>query len=299
MVGTEDVDKYINFMLFHDDLGLAKFISERHLFSSSNRAKEAGKQDPHTVLTPNSQLCHPNSTPASQVQPPGQRNLQAHARLNRAAGFRLRLGLLLLILLQLLLLLLVLLLILSLQVLDLLVRLGDRFEEALKAGLLAGLEVLGQPCGAGPHAVLAEALLRHEELHQPVDVRGIPFELAVWVVGRPHIGVEEEVARVGVGPVFGEHQLGFPSLDGLDDLLQRAVFADQLQGRMWADFWNRVEVVAAQEDAEVGKLHLLITFGEKLGVTYLFAVHVKATQDFVEEDFLDGFFTLLTECKVP
>jgi hypothetical protein len=34
-------------------------------------------------------------------------------------------------------------------------------------------------------------------------------------------------------------------------------------------------------------------------VIYLFAIHVKAAEDLVEEDFLDRFFPLLAERKVP
>ena len=119
---------------------------------------------------------------------------------------RLRLGLLLRLLLELDFLLVLLLagLVLALQALHLLVRLLHRLEKPLEAGLLRRLQVLGQPRGRGAHAVFAEAFFRHEERHQPFHVRRFPFEITFRVVRGSHVGVEEELSRVFVGPVRGD-----------------------------------------------------------------------------------------------
>lgn len=147
--------------------------------------------------------------------------------LSRPPGFRLRLRLLLLLLLHPLLLLLVALLILALQRLQLLRRLRHWLEEALEPRLLARLQVLGEPRRARPHAVLAEPLLRDEELHEALDVRRFPLEVALWVRGGPHVRVEEELARVGEWPVVRQHVFAFAGLDGFDELFERAVLADE------------------------------------------------------------------------
>ncbi len=74
------------------------------------------------------------------------------------------------------------------------------------------------------------------------------------MVGWPNIWVEEELARVNVWPVFRDGELGFAGFDSLDEFFERAIFADQFEGGGGADFGDRVEVVAAEEDAEVNEL---------------------------------------------
>lgn len=58
------------------------------------------------------------------------------------------------------------------------------------------------------------------------DVRGFPFEVAVCVVGRSNIRVEEELAGVDVGPVFWDLELGLSCLDSFDKFLKGAVFTN-------------------------------------------------------------------------
>ena len=67
--------------------------------------------------------------------------------------------------------------------------------------------------------------------------------------------MEEELARVFVGPVFGELEALFGVLlDGFDDFFEGFVFADEFEGCCGADFGDGVEVVAAEENAKVDKL---------------------------------------------
>ena len=81
------------------------------------------------------------------------------------------------------------------------------------------------------------------------------MEIARRVVGRADVGVEEEVARVLVGPVGREGvfvlRVGF---DMGDYAFEGAVVADQLEGGVRADFGDRIEVVAAEKYAEVDEL---------------------------------------------
>lgn len=64
-------------------------------------------------------------------------------------------------------------------------------------------------------------------MDKTVDVGSFPLELAVWVVGRSNVGVEEEFASVGVGPVFRKCVFGFlVVLDPFDEVFECAVFAN-------------------------------------------------------------------------
>lgn len=69
------------------------------------------------------------------------------------------------------------------------------------------------------------------------------------------VGGEEEVACVLEWPVLWDlvFALGVV-LDECDDLLQRSVVTDQFQRCAGSDFRDRVEIVAAEEDAEVDEL---------------------------------------------
>lgn len=76
------------------------------------------------------------------------------------------------------------------------------------------------------------------------------------MVGGADVGVYEEVAGVFEGPVFGEGVLlalgvGF---DPFDDAFKGFVFTDEAEGGPGADLWDGVDVVAAEEDAEVYEL---------------------------------------------
>lgn len=167
--------------------------------------------------------------------------------LSGTARLRLALGLLLLLLLDLLLLRLVLLVELALVCLPLLLRLGQDFEESLEPRLLGALEVLLEARGAGSDSILGEALLGNQEFHQAVEIGLVPLEIALGVVRLPDIGREEQVPCVFEWPVFGDRVffLGV-ILHGLDDFLESAMLTNQLQGRIWPNLGNRVEVVAAE-----------------------------------------------------
>ena len=144
---------------------------------------------------------------------------------------------------------------LAFAALHLLRRRLDRFEKPLEAGLLGRFEILAEAGGRAAHAVFAEALFRHEEGDEAVDVGRGPFEVAVRVVRRAHVRVEEELSRVAVGPVGGDGVALFRvGGDVRDDVFERAVVADQFESRLGADFGDRVDVVAAEKDAEVDEL---------------------------------------------
>ena len=48
------------------------------------------------------------------------------------------------------------------------------------------------------------------------------------MVGGPDIGVEEKLASVGEGPVFGKGEFCFAGFDGVNKFLESTVFADEL-----------------------------------------------------------------------
>lgn len=74
------------------------------------------------------------------------------------------------------------------------------------------------------------------------------------MVGGTDVRIEEELPRVFVRPVFGDCEFGLAGFDGGDEVFERFVFADELEGGVGADFGDGVEVVAAEEDAEVDEL---------------------------------------------
>ena len=161
----------------------------------------------------------------------------------------------LLILLHLLPLLLSLLLILPLQFLDLLIGLGDRFEEPLKSRLLARLQVLLELSYPPPDSILGKCVLNDEKLDEPFSVGLLPLKVTIFVVCRPDVWVEEKLARVGIRPVFRDSIfvliiVVYP----LNNLFEGSVFTNQFKGRVGADLCDGVEVIAAKEDAEINEL---------------------------------------------
>lgn len=83
----------------------------------------------------------------------------------------------------------------------------------------------------------------------------------------------------------------------LHDLLEGAVLAHELQGSGWTDAFDGVDIVASKENAEVDKLSLSSAYvvdAARLN-TYLLALHIQSFQHFVEMDFQDRLFPLLTE----
>jgi hypothetical protein len=83
-----------------------------------------------------------------------------------------------------------------------------------------------QPSGTAPNSILAESLLSDEELDETFDVRGFPFKVAVCMVGRSNVRVEEELAGIGVRPVFRDLEFGLSCFDSFDEFLEGVVFAD-------------------------------------------------------------------------
>ena len=140
--------------------------------------------------------------PAKLAEPPMTTLLQPPCLpLSRRPRLSLRILLGLLLRLNLLLLFLLLLLLLPLQLSPLLLRLRHHLEKPLHPALLGTLHVLRQSSGTTPDPILTEAFFLNKELHQPLDVRCFPVEVAVGVIGRPDVWVEEKVPCVFVGPV--------------------------------------------------------------------------------------------------
>lgn len=75
------------------------------------------------------------------------------------------------------------------------------------------------------------------------------------MVWGPHIWIEEELSRILVGPVIGN---GISFLLILfymgDNCLQVSIFPNELKSAMRSYFGDRIEVVAAKENAEVDEL---------------------------------------------
>jgi hypothetical protein len=105
-------------------------------------------------------------------------------------------------------------------------------------------------------SVLIEVLLFDEELDEALDVRSFPLEVAFGVLGGFDVGFEEKKAGIGEGPVFGKGELLLIGLDVRDYAFEVLVVADQFEGGGGADAFDGVEVVAAEEDAEVDELML-------------------------------------------
>ena len=118
-------------------------------------------------------------------------------------------------------------------------------------------------------------LLLDEELDQALDIGRLPLEVALGGVSGADVGFEEELAGVGEGPVFGEGELLLVGLDVCDDAFEGFVVADELEGGGGADAFDGVEVVAAEEDAEIDELGLSVFgLGAGGGWPYLLALHL-------------------------
>jgi hypothetical protein len=173
-------------------------------------------------------------------------------------GLRLSLLLRLCILLLFLLLLVQLLIRLTLETRLLLRRLLNRLEEAFQTTLLCTLHVFLQLGGTVSDPILVEMLLLDEEFDQTLNVGGFPLEVAFGGVGGAHVGLEEEEAGVGEGPVFGKGEFVLAGLDVCDYAFEVIVVADEFEGGGGADALDGVEVIAAEEDTEVDELWLLV-----------------------------------------
>jgi hypothetical protein len=216
--------------------------------------------------------------------------------------FRLRLGLLLRlrILFLFLLLLAQLLVRLALQARLLRRRLLNRFEEALHSTLLRRLHVLLQFGGTVADSVLAEVLLLDEKLDESFDVWCFPLEVAFGGVGGADVRLEEEEASVSEGPVVGNGELLLVVLDVSNHAFEVLVVADQFEGGGGADALDGVEVVAAEEDAEIDELHLLVLYvSPSEGIPYLLPLHAETLHDLVQVDLQNWLFALLAEGEMP
>ena len=76
------------------------------------------------------------------------------------------------------------------------------------------------------------------------------MEVAVGMVGGPDIRVEKEVTGIFVGPVRWDGvSLFWIGLDVRDNAFEIAVVANKFQSGVWADFWNRIKIVATEKYA--------------------------------------------------
>jgi hypothetical protein len=74
------------------------------------------------------------------------------------------------------------------------------------------------------------------------------------------VRVEEELAGISEGPVFWEGVFRFlVVLDPLDELLESAMLADELEGSVRTYFGDGVEVIAAKKDTKIDELVLVRT----------------------------------------
>ena len=76
------------------------------------------------------------------------------------------------------------------------------------------------------------------------------MEVALRMVGGPDVRIEEEVTCVFVGPVRWDGVSLFRiGLDVRDNAFEIAVVANKFQSGVWADFGNRIKVVATEKYA--------------------------------------------------
>jgi hypothetical protein len=101
-------------------------------------------------------------------------------------------------------------------------------------------------------------LLFDEELDEAFDVWGFPFEVAFGGIGGLDVGFEEEEAGVGEGPIVGDGELLLVGLDVGDYAFEVLVVADQFEGGGGANAFDGVEVIAAEEDAEIDELDMSV-----------------------------------------
>lgn len=76
-----------------------------------------------------------------------------------------------------------------------------RLEKSFQSCLLSRLYVLLQPLGCVTDSILVEALFRNKEVDETFDIRSLPLEITVLVVGGTNIGIEKQLARILVGPI--------------------------------------------------------------------------------------------------
>jgi hypothetical protein len=101
-------------------------------------------------------------------------------------------------------------------------------------------------------------LVLYEKFYQALHVGRFPLKVAFWVVGGAHVGLEEEETRIGEGPVFGQNELLLVGLDVRNYAFEVLVVADELEGGGGADAFDGVEVIAAEENAEIDELDMLV-----------------------------------------
>ena len=76
------------------------------------------------------------------------------------------------------------------------------------------------------------------------------MEVAVGMVGGPDVRIEKEVTGIFIRPVGWDGVSLFRiGLDVRDNAFEIAVVANQFQSGVWADFGNRIKVVATEKYA--------------------------------------------------
>lgn len=89
-------------------------------------------------------------------------------------------------------------------------------------------------------------------------------------------------------------------MEEFDDAVESLVLADELEGSGCADSFDGVEVVAAEENAEVDELRKSVNAGRNqvnLGA-YLLPLHFQALQHFVQMYLLNRLLALLAKGEV-
>jgi hypothetical protein len=98
-------------------------------------------------------------------------------------------------------------------------------------------------------------LLLNQKLDETVYVWCFPLEVALWVIGGSHIWLEEEQTRIGEWPVVGDGELlGRLRFDVFNDAFKVIVLANEFESSAGANAFDRIEVIAAEEDTEVDEL---------------------------------------------
>ena len=115
-----------------------------------------------------------------------------------------------------------------------------------------------------------------------------------------NIRVEEQFSRFLVWPVIGQFILLLGIVfDVSHHLFQASVIQNQFEGSVGYNFRYGIDVIAAQEDAEIYELDsALVRYGVSEIHAYLLPVHSQAFKNSVEMDFLNGFLALLAECEM-
>jgi hypothetical protein len=172
----------------------------------------------------------------------------------------------------------------------------QRREEALESALFFRRRHLDQfPC-RGPDSVFTESFLDDQELHQAIHIGRFPLKVALLVLSRVDIRMEEELSSSFIWPVLGNGVFGV--FEGLYHPVKSTMIANEFQCCLRSDAFDGVDIVATQEDAKIEKLswcHQYDRLQNQDNTRYLWHFHTKTSERFVEMYFLNRLLTLLTE----